>query len=334
MTEEQNPGTSQNSHLHKTDRSSPQNREMMNQIVEMIFLLVAWIVLTIYYMMEGIYRMIWLPAPKSVQGEIVLITGTGHGIGKLLASYYADAGATVVGWDINKANNDETMKEINKKYPNRARGYVCNVANRENVLETAQKVQREVGDVKIVIINAGIMPCHLLEEHSADEIRRIIDINVMQYFWLIEAFLPSMKKNNCGHIVGMSSMAGVAGFNNIVPYCASKYAVRGLMESLRMELRAQSFDNIHITAIYPHMVNTGLCKNPRIRFDKVLSMLPPEGVAHAVMMAQRRDEIELSLPRYLYPTINALRLLPFKSQLKAADFLDTGLDSDLLCKNE
>jgi len=63
------------------------------------------------------------------------------------------------------------------------------VANRENVLETAKQVQNAVGDVTILINNAGIMPCHSFLQHTEAEIRRVMDINVMGNFWVSRFFL-------------------------------------------------------------------------------------------------------------------------------------------------
>lgn len=83
---------------------------------------------------------------------------------------------------------------------------------------------------------------------------------------MLEAFLPSMIEKNHGHIVALSSMAGQMGLENLVPYCASKHAVRGLMDALRVELRAiNPSSRIKLTTICPYIVDTGLCPDPKIR---------------------------------------------------------------------
>ncbi|XP_008479784.2 ras suppressor protein 1, partial [Diaphorina citri] len=83
---------------------------------------------------------------------------------------------------------------------------------------------------------------------------------------ILETFLPDMMEKNRGHIVGISSMAGIVGLPNLVPYCASKFAVRGLMEALAEELREDARNSkIKFTSIFPFMVDTGLCKNPKIK---------------------------------------------------------------------
>lgn len=107
-----------------------------------------------------------------------------------------------------------------------------------------------------------------------------------------------MIKNDHGHIVALSSCAGLFGVANLVPYCASKFAVRGLMESMALELRdiTQKTSNIKFTTIYPYMVDTGLCKKPKIRFENYMHMLTPKDVAETIITSQRKGLIEVTIP--------------------------------------
>lgn len=114
------------------------------------------------------------------------------------------------------------------------------VTIREKVLEVGSKVLREVGDISILVNNAGIMPQHEILKHSEAEVRKMYEINVFAHYWLFQAFLPKMMEKNEGHIVALSSIAGVVGLNNLVPYCGTKFAVRGSMEALSEEIRAHS----------------------------------------------------------------------------------------------
>ncbi|XP_044765621.1 17-beta-hydroxysteroid dehydrogenase 13-like isoform X2 [Coccinella septempunctata] len=316
-----------------TSKSSPGDASNLAnkvfQILEVILFTLLWIFYILYCTGEKIYQLFNRTQPRSVKNDIVLITGTGHGIGRELALKYAAEGATIVGWDINKENNDCTIQQLNEVYPKKAFGYVVDVADPDSVVNTAKLVEKEVGQVTIIIANAGIMPCHPLLQHSREEIRRIMNINVFQLFWLMEAFLPTMLRNNRGHIVVLSSVAGLAGFPNLVPYCASKFAVRGLMESLHEELRLNRSNQINFTTIYPFMVDTGLCKHPRVKFNTLMKMLKPERVAYEIMMAQRTNVNELSVPSYLLTLQSILRLLPQKAVFRFVDFLDSGLESDL-----
>lgn len=90
------------------------------------------------------------------------------------------------------------------------------VTDREKVLEVGNRVLSEVGVITILVNNAGIMPQHELLKHTEKEIRMIFEINVLAHYWMIEAFLPKMIEENRGHIVALSSMAGVMGLQNLV----------------------------------------------------------------------------------------------------------------------
>lgn len=128
------------------------------------------------------------------------------------------------------------------------------MTNREKVLETASKVLTEVGDVTILINNAGIMPQHEILKHSEKEIRMVFEINTIAHCWMFQAFLPRMIEKNHGHIVALSSIAGIVGFKNLVPYCGSKFAVRGMMESLCEELRLYSDGKSKVRIIFDFWV--------------------------------------------------------------------------------
>jgi len=299
--------------------------EIFQIIVELLIILTK----SIYFLGETIYRN-FVPAKEvSVKGEIVLVTGAGHGIGKELALQYASHGATVVAWDINNENNETTVKEIKKRgYPT-AYSYVCDVSSREAVFETVEKVRKDVGDITIIINNAGIMPTHSLLDHTQSEIEKIFGINVLAHFWILQAILPTMISNRHGHIVALSSCAGIMGLENLVPYCASKFAVFGMMEALFQELKSYPNCNVKLTTICPYMVATGLCKYPKMRFEHLMKQLDPSEVASSIISAQRRGVKVTTLPSYYLYMNNFFRCLPMKTADALTDFAATGLDSDL-----
>lgn len=288
------------------------------------------IVKVIYIVLEATYRLLVPVEEKSVAGEIVLITGAGHGIGRELALKYASLGATVVCWDLNVQGNQETVDQVMKLGTSKAHGYQCDVSNREDVIKTAKKVYSEVGNVTILINNAGIMPCQPFLEHSPETIKKIFDVNVMAHFWMNQTFLPSMINNNHGHIVALSSMAGVTGIANLVPYCSSKFAVRGMMETLNDEVRTlmgNRESNVKFTTIYPYMVDTGLCKKPKIRFPSLMGIVPPKEAAAQIVTAQRRNYTDVSIPR-CWMTVNSIvRNFPDKILIVIKNFFDCGVEA-------
>lgn len=199
------------------------------------------------------------------------------------------------------------------------------------MLEAGSKVLKEVGAVTILVNNAGIMPQHDMLQHTENEIRKIIEINTVAHFWMFQAFLPKMIETNRGHIVALSSMAGLMGFQNLVPYCGSKYAVRGIQEALSEELRCKSKgkSQIKFTTIFPYMVDTGLCKKVKIRFEKFMPVINPQEAAAEIISAQRKGIEEMSIPKHLYYMNAFFRMFPNKSNLYVKDFFEAYVESDM-----
>ncbi|KAH1017051.1 hypothetical protein HUJ05_007776, partial [Dendroctonus ponderosae] len=305
--------------------------EFLDWAKGVIHVLFFFVILLPYFIIEAIFSS--NPQRKSVEGQLVLITGTGHGIGKLLAFKYAKAGARVIGWDVNEKLNNETIQTINSSgYPT-AYGFKVDVSNRQEVMDTAKKIQQDIGDVTILINNAGIMPHHSFLDHTEQEIRRIMDINVMGNFWTLQAFLPTMREKNNGHIVSLSSMAGYVGLINLVPYNASKFAVRGLMEGLYEEFRQYPNNNVNFTTVYPFMVDTGLCTNYEISYELLFPVLKPQFVADAIFEAQTTNRRNVLLPTDIGLVMKLkTRFLPQKACNYISDNFRTNLLSDLHLK--
>ncbi|XP_032591999.1 epidermal retinol dehydrogenase 2 [Drosophila grimshawi] len=294
---------------------------------------VQFLVLSVRILLELIIALVQSLLPlkqKDISREVVLITGTGHGIGRELALHYAAWGSTVVCVDIDERNNMETVQKVKRLNRGAVHSFSCDVSKREEVLSLAERVKGEVGPVSVLVNNVGIMPTHPLAQHSAEEIHRVFDVNVFSQFWTIQAFLGQMKEHNRGHIVCLSSIAGLVGLSNLVPYCATKYAVRGMMEALHEELREGPYkDLIKVTTIFPYMTNTGLCKYPKVKFPSLLGLLDPKDVAKRIVEAHRSDCLEVTIPSYLLHINNWTRLLPSTCGILLKDYIDSGVESDL-----
>ncbi|XP_073992932.1 17-beta-hydroxysteroid dehydrogenase 13-like isoform X2 [Rhodnius prolixus] len=280
--------------------------------------------------LESIIKFFVPPYEKTLAGEIILVTGTGHGIGRELVLQLASEGCTLVCWDVNEEGNAETRKLLKEKgLGNKCHFYTCDVTSREDILNLAQKVGQEIGDVTIVINNAGIMHCKPLHQQSNEVIEKIFNVNVFSHFWVLEAFLPKMRERNSGHIVAVCSMCGIIGLPYAVPYSASKFAVRGLMEALSEEYRkCEETSAIKFTTVYPIMVNTGLAKKPKNRFPSLINILQPEHVAAEIIKATKRESYEIALPSFMLTFDRITRLMPRKAIQYAKDFLDTGVEPE------
>ncbi|KAH8358355.1 hypothetical protein KR200_005187 [Drosophila serrata] len=268
---------------------------------------------------------------KDVSGETILITGTGHGIGRELALHYASLGSTVVCVDIDEKNNQQTVQKAKRLNLGNVHGFSCDVSKRDEVMALADRIKAEVGPISVLVNNVGIMPTHPILQQSAEEIQRVFDVNVFSQFWTIQAFLGHMQEKNRGHIISLSSIAGLVGIANLVPYCATKFAVRGLMESLHAEIREGPHKNlIKTTTIFPYMTNTGLCKHPKVKFPSILGLLDPKQVARRIVEAHRSDVMEVTIPSCLLYINNWTRLLPDHCGLMLKDYIDSGVESDLI----
>jgi all-trans-retinol dehydrogenase (NAD+) len=261
-----------------------------------------------------IWQLIWVPIAtcgrtfalwlglvpfKDISGEIVLITGAASGIGRLMAFEFAKRKATVVLWDINEEANEVVANEIQQQGL-QAYSYSCDVSKREEIYKVARRVTEEVGDVTILVNNAGIGTSKSLLESPDNLIQKTMDVNALAHIWLLKAFLPKMMESNHGHIVTIASAAGLFGVNSLLPYCASKFAAIGIAESLGVELAVNQKDGIRTTCVCPYYINTGMFEGASTRFPHLLPIVTPEYAVEKIMEAVLTDEVMLIFPRLVY----------------------------------
>ena len=123
------------------------------------------------------------PTTFDFSKDIVLITGAAQGLGKELALQFSECGATVVLWDINETKLRETCAEITAQ-GRKAFSYVVNVAKKEQVYETAEQVREDVGNVSILVNNAGILKGKAILESTDDDIEQTVQVNQLSHFWV------------------------------------------------------------------------------------------------------------------------------------------------------
>ncbi|CAG4977071.1 unnamed protein product [Parnassius apollo] len=154
------------------------------------------------------------------------ITGAGQGLGRELAIQFAELGATVICWDIDARRNNAVVNQIRSK-DGECFAFTIDVTVREQVSTLAARMRRQLSDVSMVVSNAGAFSCSPITSYKPDAIAKIIEINLMAHFWIIQAFLPNMIEKRHGHIVAINSSAGLLPCADMVPYCAAKFGLRG-----------------------------------------------------------------------------------------------------------
>ncbi|XP_050439817.1 17-beta-hydroxysteroid dehydrogenase 13-like isoform X1 [Adelges cooleyi] len=274
-------------------------------VFEIIVIYYMYIV-TIYFKMLRVF----LPqARKSVKDNVVLVTGTGRGLGRELALEFAKLGAKVACVDVDQAGNEETAQLIAKTVPGAVvKTYKVNVAVRAEITALAVNVALDLGQVDVLINNAAVIVGHTFLGAKDETISSIININLLGHFWMIRTFLPSMMKRNSGHIVAISSTASLSGLAKLSAYTASKCGVNGMMESLREELRSHPETNIQTTIVEPYLMNTSADYMKYI--NTRLPVLSVEKVAKATVKGILRNEVEFSVPMTSYYTNTLRKILP------------------------
>ncbi len=224
----------------------------------------------------------------NIEGKVVVITGASSGLGESTARRLATLGATVVLGARRKDRLEAIVKDI-QAAGGKALFVTVDVTKQAEVDRLVQKAIDSYGSIDVLINNAGIMPIAPLALRKVSEWERMIDINVKGVLYGIAAALPHMQKQKSGHIINISSVAGIKVF---APggsvYSATKFAVHALSEGLRMETRK---DNIRVTIVSPGAVDSELKENTSDEqsaqnvkeFYKIA--IPADSVARAIAYA-------------------------------------------------
>ncbi|XP_033640170.1 epidermal retinol dehydrogenase 2-like [Asterias rubens] len=283
-----------------------------------VFGLLRDLFLIVWYFLEAIVLSVIprsLRRRKSVAGEIVLITGAGSGIGRLLAHKFSDLGATLVLWDVNETGNQETANQV-RENGGTVHDYTVDISVSDNVYNAAEIVKRDVGDVTILVNNAGVVTGKMFLDCPDHLIKRTMDVNISAHFWTLKAFLPSMIAKNKGHIVNVASLAGLFGMKNLVDYCTSKFAAVGLHDALQYELVFSGKTGVKTTVVCPFFIDTGMFSGVKVKDPLMtLSLLKPSYVIRNIMDAVLLEEKMCILPRLITFAAYIKYLLPEKATL-------------------
>jgi short-subunit dehydrogenase len=158
--------------------------------------------------------------------------------------------------------------------------------------------------IDILVNNAGVIVGKTFVAHLPEEIQRTIAVNTIAPMQLTRELLPAMLERASGHIVNISSAAALVSNPGMSAYCASKWAMTGWSDSLRVELE-QARSGVRVTTVMPYYTNTGMFAGVRSR---LIPILEPEYVAREIVAAIRDDRIFLHLPKWfrLVPLLRAL----------------------------
>ena len=216
-----------------------------------------------------------------VNGRTALVTGAGKGIGRAVAHALARAGANVGLVARTAADLERVAAELRDAVPGaRVCTAAADVAERGAVEAAVARVQAELGDVDVLVNNAGIARFGTVLDMEPEEWERIHRVNVLGTLHATRAVLPGMIARRRGDVVNVASTAGEKGAATTAAYAASKAAVLRLTESLAAEVRKH---DVRVTALLPSTVNTEMAASVGLKIGPAERMMQAEDVAELVL---------------------------------------------------
>lgn len=227
-----------------------------------------------------------------IKDNCVLITGGASGIGRIMGRMSLEKGARqLVIWDINEQNIATTEAEFSKL--GKVKGYRVDVSDAATVEAAYAQTRKECGEVDILINCAGIVTGNkTFEQQSVSDIERTMNINAKAPMLVALQVLGGMLERDHGHICNIASAAGMISNPKMSVYAASKWAVIGWSDSLRIELH-QRRSKVRVTTVAPYFINTGMFDGVKSSF---FSILEPEKTSRKILRAIERNTDFRGLP--------------------------------------
>lgn len=241
---------------------------------------------------------------KDFNDKVAAITGAASGMGRELAVELAGRGCGLSLSDVNVAGLEETAALARAKGVKVTTAQL-DVSNRDAVYAWAEQTAKDHGKVNLVFNNAGVALNAPLESISQKDFEWIVGINFWGVVYGSQAFLPHLKASGDGHIINTSSLFGLIGTPGTGAYSATKFAVRGYTESLRIELDMMDC-GVSATCVHPGGIRTAINNNARIgdgveklmgvsadkareRFDKMLNTTTANKAARIILKAVEKN---------------------------------------------
>ncbi|MBL7721990.1 MAG: SDR family NAD(P)-dependent oxidoreductase [Chitinophagaceae bacterium] len=233
---------------------------------------------------------------SNIKDTTVLITGGASGIGKLMGEMCLEQGARqLIIWDIDENKTVALVTSL------RSQGYevhynILDLEKTEAIIKGAKEVLEKFGAIDLLFNNAGVVIGKDFTMHTHRDIDFTTNINVNALMHVTLEFLPVMISRKKGHIINIASAAGLMAVPKMAVYVASKHAVLGWSESLRLELETVS-KNLHVTTVTPSFISTGMFEGVR---SPVIPLVTPEKAAKKIIKGVKRNKRYVRMPGIVY----------------------------------
>ncbi|MCA9771762.1 MAG: SDR family NAD(P)-dependent oxidoreductase [Myxococcales bacterium] len=240
-----------------------------------------------------------------LKGKVAFVTGAASGIGRASAAAYARAGADVVVTDLNAEGLAPVVEEI-RKLGTEALPLALDVTKPDAFEAAARDAIAWKGRVDLVMNNAGVALSGIISEYSLEDWRWIVDVNLWGVVHGVHFFLPHMLERGEGHFVNVASAAGLLGSPGLAAYSTTKFAVVGLTESLRAELRCRG---VSATVVCPGFIRTNIARASRATGGREIdrTLLDKRGADPAKLAAKIVAAVRADRPILVYtPEANVM----------------------------
>jgi short-subunit dehydrogenase len=192
-----------------------------------------------------------------LDGKAVLITGGSRGLGLVMAREFVDRGAHVAICARDQEELDRAAGELRRQGADVV-GITCDVTRRDDVERMVRDVEHHFGRIDVLVNNAGSIVTGPMETMTVEDYEHAMRIHFWAPLYTTLAALPGMRARAEGRIVNISSIGGKVPVPHLLPYVASKFALTGLSEGLRTELKK---DGVYVTTVCPGLMRTGSPRN-------------------------------------------------------------------------
>ena len=261
----------------------------------------------------------WCERTYDLRSKTILITGGSRGLGLVMARQLLQAGARLALCARDEAELEQARTEL-EQYSGEVLALTCNVTDQDHVEEMVQQVRNRFGTIDILINNAGTDIVGPLEAMTMQDYDDTMKLHFWAPLYTTYAVLPEMQQSQAGRIVNISSIGGKIVSPHMVAYCASKFALVGLSNGMRIELAK---DGIAVTTVCPGLIHTGVVDHAVMKgqhrqefaWFSISDSLPllsasAEQVAHATIAGLKRGDAEVIVPSWVWLVSKLYALFP------------------------
>jgi NAD(P)-dependent dehydrogenase (short-subunit alcohol dehydrogenase family) len=241
---------------------------------------------------------------RDVTGKVVVITGGARGVGAATARLLRDKGARIAIADVDEVLVKQTAAGLG------VLGLHVDVTDRARFAAMLDEVERELGDIDVLVNNAGIMPVANFEEESDAATQAIVGVNLLGVIYGTRELARRVKaRNGRGHVVNISSAGGRIPLAGAATYTATKHAVSGLSNTLDIEFRSEGLQ-VDVSAVHPAMIKTELASG--LTDVGPVKRVTPEQVAQGVLSVLEHPRPNAYVPKALGVALKPSTFVPWR----------------------